>query len=222
MKRNIIVFGAGGFGREVMWMLTEANRKRPLWNILGFVDDTKSLQKNPVQQYPVLGDTKWLLSQTKQVHVLCCVGDSKKRASIIRTLSKNTFLLYPSFIAENVIYPPYLKLGTGSIICSSAVITVNVIIGNYVIVNYNATICHDSVIDDFVSIYPSVNVSGYVHVGAFTHLGVGSQILPHITIGDHSIIGAGAVVTKDVPSHCTVVGIPAIPIHHKSQMLHCV
>jgi sugar O-acyltransferase (sialic acid O-acetyltransferase NeuD family) len=210
MKQDIVVFGAGGFGREVMWMLTEANRKHPQWNIRGFVDDTKSLQKKTIQQYPVLGNTKWLLSQTKPVHVLCCVGDSKKRLNVIHTLSKNSHLLYPSFIAKNVIYPPHVKLGMGSIICSSAVITVNVIIGSYVIVHYNATICHDSVIEDFVSIYPSVNVSGYVHVGASTHLGVGSQILPHITIGDHSIIGAGAVVTKDVPSHCTVVGIPAV------------
>jgi len=210
MKQNIVIFGAGGFGREVMWMLTEANRSHPQWSILGFVDDTKSFQGKTIQNYPVVGNTKWLLSQTKQLHVLCCIGDSTPRANVIRTLSKNSHLSYPSFIANNVIYPPHLKLGMGSIICSSAVITVNVIIGNYVVVNYNATICHDSVIEDFVSIYPSVNVSGYVHVGASSHLGVGSQILPHITIGDHSIIGAGAVVTKDVPSRCTVVGIPAV------------
>jgi sugar O-acyltransferase (sialic acid O-acetyltransferase NeuD family) len=217
MKQDIVVFGAGGFGREVMWMLTEANRNRPRWNIRGFVDDTKSFQKKTIQNYPVVGNTKWLLSQTKPLQVLCCIGDSNQRSDVIQALSKNPHLSYPTFIADDVIHPSDLHIGTGCIICSSAIITVHVSIGNFVIVNYNATICHDSIIEDFVSIYPSVNVSGYVHIGQSTHLGVGCQILPHITIGSQSIIGAGAVVTKDIPSHCTAVGIPAKPTHSDSR-----
>lgn len=209
MKQDVVLFGAGGFGREVMWMLEESNTHHAKWHIRGFIDDTKSFQGKTIQKYPVVGNTKWLLSQTKTLCVLCCLGDSTDRKNVIHTLSKNSHLVFPSFIADNVIYPSHLTLGKGCIICSSAVITVNVTIGNFVIVNYNATICHDSVIEDFVSIYPSVNVSGYVHVGKYSYLGVGSQILPHLTIGNHSVVGAGAVVTKNIPSHCTAVGIPA-------------
>ena len=209
MKQDIVIFGAGGFGREVMWMLEESNRSHPFWNIRGFIDDTPSFRGKTIQNYPVLGHTKWLMDQTKKINVLCCLGDSTDRKKVVHTVSKNPHIVFPSFIANNVIHPPTVSLGKGCIICSSAVITVNVTMGDFVIVNYNATIGHDSRIEDFVSIYPSVNVSGYVHVGTSSHLGVGSQILPHLTIGKHVIIGAGAVVTKDIPSHCTAVGIPA-------------
>lgn len=217
MKQDIVIFGAGGFGREVMWMLETANKKSKTWRILGFVDDTPKLQETRIQKHRVLGTTKWLLSQKKPLCVLCCIGDSTAREKVIRTLTKNPRLRFPAFIAPGVICPPSLVVGNGTIICSSAVITVNVTIGTYVIINYHATVCHDSIIEDFVSIYPSVNISGFVHVGTSTHVGVGAQILPHVSVGSHTIIGAGAVVTKDLPSGCVAVGIPAKPIRQKKK-----
>ncbi len=211
-KQDIVLFGAGGFGKEVMWMLEEANRTRKTWNIRGFVDDTPAYQGKTIQNYPVLGNTKWLLAQKKPLQVLCCLGNSKDRKMVVEKLSKNPHLTFPSFIANNVTMSPYMKMGNGCIICSSVVMTVGITIGDFVIINYHATICHDSVIENFVSIYPSVNISGFVHIGAASHIGVGSQILPHVTIGKSAVVGAGAVVLKNVATHTTVAGVPAKPL----------
>ncbi len=48
-----------------------------------------------------------------------------------------------------------------------------------------------------------------VHIGCNVWIGAGAIILPGVTIGDHAVIGAGAVVTRDVPEKCVYVGNPA-------------
>ena len=52
----------------------------------------------------------------------------------------------------------------------------------------------------------------HTYIGDCCFIGMNSIILPGVTIGDCSIVGAGAVVTKDVSSHCVVVGNPAVII----------
>ena len=41
------------------------------------------------------------------------------------------------------------------------------------------------------------------------HIGIGSIIMPGVTIGEGAIIGAGSVVTRDIPPYCVAVGVPA-------------
>ena len=50
---------------------------------------------------------------------------------------------------------------------------------------------------------------GKVIIGNNVHIGINSIIMPGVTIGDNVIIGAGAVVTKDIPSNSVAVGVPA-------------
>ncbi|SAY46906.1 sugar O-acetyltransferase [Komagataeibacter rhaeticus] len=52
-----------------------------------------------------------------------------------------------------------------------------------------------------------------VTIGRNVWIGGGAIILPGITIGDHAIIGAGSIVTRDVPSGVTAAGNPARPLH---------
>jgi serine acetyltransferase len=56
-----------------------------------------------------------------------------------------------------------------------------------------------------------------VTLGRGVLVGTGAQVLQYITVGDHATVGAGAVVTRDVPPAITVVGIPAKPLapHHQ-------
>ena len=48
-----------------------------------------------------------------------------------------------------------------------------------------------------------------VKIGRCTFIGTNAVILPGVKVGDHCIIGAGAVVTKDVPSRSVATGVPA-------------
>jgi acetyltransferase-like isoleucine patch superfamily enzyme len=52
-------------------------------------------------------------------------------------------------------------------------------------------------------------VGGYVKIGNFVTIHTGAKVLPRLNIRDHSVIGAGSVVTKNFPEGCTVFGNPA-------------
>lgn len=95
-------------------------------------------------------------------------------------------------------------------------------IGNYVRMHSNVHIGQLSMVDDFVWIFPYVvltndptppsnNFLG-VHVHSFAIIATGSVIMPGIEIGQDALIGAGAIVTKNVESYAVAVGNPAKPI----------
>jgi len=74
------------------------------------------------------------------------------------------------------------------------------------------TVGHDTSIDDYCAFMPSVNISGEVQIKESVYVGTGAKIINLLEIGENTIVGAGAVVSKTLPSNCTAVGIPAKPI----------
>jgi serine acetyltransferase len=91
-------------------------------------------------------------------------------------------------------------------------ITTNVKINDFVILNLQCTVGHDTVINNLAAFMPSVNISGEVNIGEGVYVGTGAKIINQLEIGDYTIVGAGAVVAKSLPAHCTAVGVPAKPI----------
>lgn len=100
-------------------------------------------------------------------------------------------------------------IGHGVNIMTGAIITNSIRIGNGCLINLNSTIGNDSVLGDFVECSPGVNISGNCKIGNYCNLGTNALILPKIKIGDNVIVGAGAVVTKDMPDNCLIMGMPA-------------
>ena len=105
-----------------------------------------------------------------------------------------------------------VKIGEGSIVCAGTILTVNIYIGNHVIINLDCTVGHDANLKDFVTLYPSCNISGLVQIEECTEIGTGSQVIQGKNIGGNSIIGAGSVVIKDLGNNITAVGTPCAPI----------
>lgn len=102
-----------------------------------------------------------------------------------------------------------VEIGEGCIICAGSIATVNIHIGNNVIINLDCTIGHDTKIGDYVTVYPSANISGLVTIEEAAEIGTGTQIIQGKRIGEATIVGAGAVVISDLPAKCTAVGSPA-------------
>ncbi|MFR3912771.1 MAG: transferase, partial [Clostridium paraputrificum] len=96
------------------------------------------------------------------------------------------------------------------IIYPGVIMTVDIKIGNHVIVSPKCGIGHNSKVDDYVSLLWNVNVSGYDTIGEGSLIGSGVTIIQNKIIGKDSIIGAGAVVIDDFGDKVKAVGIPAI------------
>jgi len=210
--KDLIIFGAGGFGREVAWLVERINKVQPAWNILGFMDDADDIQGAEINGYKVLGKTGDI-RQFPDAYFVCAVASSRIREKIIANMnSVNPNVKFGTVIDPSVEISDLITIGEGTIICAHTIITVNIAIGNHVIINLDCTIGHDAILQDFVTLYPSVNVSGTTNIGHAVELGTGMQIIQGKSVGDYCIIGAGAVVVKDIPANCTAVGCPAKPI----------
>ena len=210
--KDLIVFGASGFGREVAWLVERINKFVPTWNLLGFMDDNEAIHGTEINGYRVLGGTA-AVGNYPDAYFVCAVGASRVREKIVGNLKTvNPNIRFATVIDPSVEISDLVTIGEGTIICAHTIITVNITIGNHVIINLDCTIGHDAILQDYVTLYPSVNVSGMANIGRCSELGTGMQIIQGKTVGDYSIVGAGAVVVKDIPSKCTAVGSPARPI----------
>lgn len=205
--KDLYIIGAGGFGREVAWIVERINSIKPTWNLKGFIDDNETLWGSTDGEYHVFGGCEYL-SALEDVYAVCAVGSSNVRKKIIEKL-KDTSVKFATLVDPSVLYSNSVKIGEGAIVCAGTIITVDVNIGDHVIVNLDCTIGHDAVIDDFVTIYPSVNVSGNVLIGECSELGTGTQIIQGKKVISNTIIGAGAIVVKDCLESGTYVGSPA-------------
>jgi sugar O-acyltransferase (sialic acid O-acetyltransferase NeuD family) len=214
--KKLVILGAGGMGREVLFLLLDGNaRKEKEYNILGFIDNSSDLQEKKINNIPVLGDDAWLLDYQDEINVVIGIGNSRMRKRAFEKFSHKKNILFPNIIADNVRYSDSIFMGKGCIVCFSSILTVDIRIGDFVIINLDCTISHDVILNDFVTLYSSVNVSGNVSIGASTEIGVGTNIIQNKCIGENVIIGAGSVVVKDIPSNCTAVGVPAKPIKYQ-------
>lgn len=212
--KDLIIIGASGFGREVAWLVERINKTNPTWNILGFMDDNSELKDTIIGGYPVLG-TSDEVDKYSDAYFVCAIGSSKIREKIINKITGiMSTIKFAVLIDPTVEISDRVVIGEGTIICAHSIITVDIEIGRHNIINLDCTVGHDAVMEDYVTLYPSVNVSGITHLGKCCELGTGCQIIQTKKVGEYSIVGAGAVIVKDIPANCTAVGSPAKPIKY--------
>ena len=106
-----------------------------------------------------------------------------------------------------------------TIIAPNAVVSINVELGNHVLINYCASVGHDTKIGDFSSVGPNASIGGCCDIGNGVMIGAGANIKENIKIGDNATIGMGAVVIRNVESGDTVVGVPAKVLECKPKYL---
>lgn len=212
MMKDIAIYGAGGFGREVLTLIQDINRIKPTWNVIGYFDDGYEIG-HEVHGLMVLGGVKELNNWKTPLSVTIAIGTPRIKRSILDNI-KNSLIEYPTLIHPSVIIGDndYVKIGKGCIFCAYSVITCDIEVGDFVILNLACTLGHDTVIKDYCAFMPTCNISGECAIEEGVYCGTGVKIINRISIGEGTIIGAGAVVSKSLPRKCTAVGIPAKPI----------
>jgi acetyltransferase-like isoleucine patch superfamily enzyme len=102
-----------------------------------------------------------------------------------------------------------IRLGDGCIIQQGCILTCDITLGRFVLLNLGCTVGHDAVLADFCSLMPHANVSGAARLETGVYLGTSSTIIQGVSIGANTVVGAGAVVVRDLPTNVTAVGVPA-------------
>lgn len=205
---KVVIVGAGGFGREVLWTLMDCNKISKKYEIVGFVDDDKRLHKKLIHNYKVLGGVEWFSTKSaKNVKCVIAIGNGKIRKEIVKKLEKKG-VEFVTIIHPSVIMSKSVRIGKGTIIQAGSVLTVDVEIGKHCRIDTNCTIAHNCILDDFVDLSPGVHINGNnsIHIG--TWIGSGTVTREKITIGKWSVIGAGTVLIDNVPSFSLFVGVP--------------
>ena len=159
MEHDIMVVGAGGFGREAVWTLERINAASPTWRVIGFADDDPAKARGSLEGYPLLGSVAQASRDYPGAHVLIAVGDNATREKFYRSLRGHDF---PVIIDPSAEVAPTVEVRHGTFIGPKAVVSVGAELGKFVIVNARAGVGHDSKLGDFSQVCPGATsiVSG--------------------------------------------------------------
>jgi sugar O-acyltransferase (sialic acid O-acetyltransferase NeuD family) len=208
---RLLIFGAGGFGREVAWLAQQC-RDEPI-DIVFCVNQSCYLS-GPVNGIPVRLLEDFAGDISERLAYVVAVGDPEQRARIVG-LHEAMGLRPATLIHPRVEASRWIEIGAGSILCAGVIATTNIVIGAHVHVNLDCTIGHDVIIGDYATLSPGVHVSGNVTIGRGAFIGTGAVIIngsseSPLSIGDGAVVAAGACVTKPVEPGALVAGIPAV------------
>lgn len=219
--KKLVIIGAGGFAREVAWLVDDINAEKKEWDLIGFIDENLTNHGKILNGIQVLGDFNFFTSKkiTEPVYSVCAVGSPRNKAALIKKAAA-CGLRFVNLVHPSVKMSRYVEMGCGNIICAGNIITVSVLMQNHIIINLNCTVGHDVIIKDYATILPGVNISGSVCINSGCDIGTNVSIIQGITIGEWSVIGAGATVVRDIPPYSTAVGVPARPIKFHDRNLY--
>ena len=206
---DLVLIGAGGFGREVATIIEVVNSIKPTYNLLGFLDDGPEYHDGVViNGYPWLGNHEWILENKENVVCTCTIGNAKTKARIQRDLTEKG-VRFQTIIAYGGYIGPFTEIGPGCVFYGGVTISVNCKIGAGVVMNQMVNIGHDVTIGDYTTIMPMTGISGNCAIGSEVSIGGHAYIIPKRKVGDGATIAAGSIVFSNVKAGTTVLGNPA-------------
>lgn len=205
---NCVIIGAGNYSNVLLNYLNAQNEDV---NILGFLDDNPKLHGTSILGKSVLGNID-LLESIRDTHkvdgVYCPIGNNKLRIKFLKIAESLDFKL-PNFIHVSSVVGPNVHLGKGIYIMPGTIVMPNTTLSDYCMLSMGISIGHDTYFEEGVFIANGCNIGGNILIKEQAFIGMGATLISGIkVIGEKSIIGAGAVVIKDVPDFATVVGNP--------------
>jgi sugar O-acyltransferase (sialic acid O-acetyltransferase NeuD family) len=214
--KRIVVIGAGGMAREIEEAIRRINRDTRQYDFLGYVVSDRSCLRPSDTCDQVLGELSWLTDHRNSIDALAIgVGTPHLRLK----LAAEARHLLPGIEWPTIIHPTAVidldsaKLAHGCFVGAGVVATVNITLEAFALCNFGCTLGHEAQIGPCSVINPGAHISGGVLLGASVLIGCGAQILQYLHIGDGAVVGAGAVVTRNVAEGVTVVGVPARPMN---------
>lgn len=206
--KNLVIIGTGRHAAEVYYLLHD----------MGLADSLEAFAGDVLPDNGIfLGKKVWLITDLIKAYkdnylkpsVIVAIGGNEPNKRLTALFHQHQFpffnAIHPSISLERL-----GLLGSGITIAQGTVLTCNIQIGNYSIINIGCTISHDCIIGKNVNISPGCHLAGNVVIEDDVFLGTGVTIIPKITIGKGSIIAAGSCIIKDVAPYSMIAGVPGV------------
>lgn len=206
---KLFILGAGGFAREAYCHIMDTNSKAEIL----FIDDFSSRTEIEIKGKKVKVIKTWdevkKLAESGFKTFTIGIGEPVHKISFVQKalnagLEPHETWIHPRALVQDA------KIGKGGIITPGVVVTCDVTIGDYVVLNLNTTVGHDAIIGNYSTCNPGVSVSGNVKIGESSLIGTGAVIREQILIANKSTVGAQSGVVKNIEEEGIVVaGVPA-------------
>jgi sugar O-acyltransferase (sialic acid O-acetyltransferase NeuD family) len=210
MTEDLVIVGAGGSARNIVWMVDELNRVSPRWNLRGLLDDDRAKAGTMIGTAPVLGPVAAAADLTTARFV---VGIAHYRRPLARLEVVTRMNLprerYATLVHPSAIVSPDARLGAGTLVFQLVVILGGAVLGDHAFVSPFSLVSHDAVADDGATMASGAMLCGGARLGAGAYAGARCVVRDGVTVGAGAVAGIGSVVMRDVPDGATVFGNPA-------------
>ena len=203
---------------ENIKVIMDILEKQGGYNILGTIDDFKDKGTNVWCDYNVIGGLESVGDISNLFGGVVSIGDNWIRSKVVNRILE----LYPDFRFLNAVHPSSqiardVEMGVGNVIMANTAINSNSYIGNHCIINTSSSVDHDNRLEDFVTMAPGAITGGDVTVGKYSSISLGAHVIHERIIGEHTVIGSGSTVIKDIPDHVVAYGSPAEIIRKREE-----
>lgn len=206
-----VIIGGGTYGEVYLAYLQEAGIE-----IVGFVDDAPKTDN--ICGIPVLGGMDILPSLKEKYGVeaiYCPLGNNKLRVQFL-SYAKDLGYQTPNYIHPSVIISPNVTIGNGVYILLGTTIMPHTIIKDYTMISMGVHLAHHTVLEEGVFLSTGCNFGASIVAHKYAYCGISSTIMTGLhELGEDCLIGAGAVVIRDVEPKAVVAGVPAKVIKYK-------
>ncbi len=210
--KDIAIYGAGGFGREVACMIRAINEVDPQWNFIGFFDD--GLVKGTKNIFgEIIGGIDDLNSWNKELNVVFSIATPHILKKVVGKIT-NTNIKFPNLVAPNVnfLHQESLQIGQGNLLFFGTRVSCEVTIGDFNLLNGFVSLGHDVQIGSFNVLGPMVRLSGNVTIQDENFFGVQSIVLQGLKMGCKTKVGANSVIIRNTKDETLYMGNPATRI----------
>ena len=202
--KDLIIIGAGNVGG---FLTLNQDLFADDFNIIGFLDDDQNKIGKSFWDIPVLGPISEI-DKYKEASIAIGISNPLAKKKILDKIGKQYH--FPNFISKNAWISNKIKIGKGVIIYPGVSINHESEIGDFVVINMNCAIGHNSTIQKCCALAPGINFAGFTYVESFAEIGIGVSTIQNIRIGEGAVIGGQSILIKNVENYSKYVGVPAV------------
>jgi sugar O-acyltransferase (sialic acid O-acetyltransferase NeuD family) len=219
LARTLVIIGAGGLGSEYLWVAAAMNATpgghaaAPLWDIVGFADDSLHKRASVVDDYRVHGTIEETAAQWTgaPISFAVAVGNNSMREQLV-VRAEAAGWIPATLVHPSVIMARDVQIGDGTYIAPGCVLCPGARVGRHVIINTHVSVGHHSVLEDYAQICPGARVNGDCRVGKYGFLGSNASLTQGVAVGDAGVVGANSHAVRKVAAGATVIGCPAVTL----------